>query len=522
MFVISLLGYVSNLSLLSKAALLIVTAILLFLAAFCYKVFVTPKLIAKHYIAQGIKTCYFQKGDPTKVWNDLALKKGTCFYPWTEFVHKNPEAPAFITNLGPFVHLQLVDPALVKEFYQQEFEKYGRSGAIDLLEVLFENAMPLIPFAPWKARRRIYSQAFHYEFLKDNLPTIEDHAIRFCNNIHPSKLKTFKCWKETKNYPGLIAGQLFFGQDLSNVLVEGESMVQYLVGMCDRLLISFSSLVVFLFGKGIIHTKIFPSHRELLRRKAVFRETCRKLIEKKERELSSDPNAKNQDNLLHLFLKAKSDPETKLNDSSIISEFMAFFFVGVDTSSTLISSSYFYLAAYPEVTKKIREEIAAHWKLGQPLTMDIINKLDYLHAFLKEVLRISPVAFMGAQRETTKDHKLGNLHIKKGTIVVAGGFSMYYHPKFYKNPYEFDPMRFLRKDSDELFNTDPFIFLPFSSGKRNCIGQHLAYLETKVLLIHLLSRYDISLPKDYPHAWTLQNGFYTLLEPLTPILTPRE
>ena len=51
---------------------------------------------------------------------------------------------------------------------------------------------------------------------------------------------------------------------------------------------------------------------------------------------------------------------------------------------------------------------------------------------------------------------------------------------------KFDPNRFLAKAHE------PYTFLPFNDGPRNCIGQHLALLESKMVLALLAQRYSFS------------------------------
>jgi cytochrome P450 len=54
---------------------------------------------------------------------------------------------------------------------------------------------------------------------------------------------------------------------------------------------------------------------------------------------------------------------------------------------------------------------------------------------------------------------------------------------------QFDPTRFLPGAVVE-----PYTFLPFIAGPRNCLGQHLALLESKMVIGMLAQRYQFSLP----------------------------
>lgn len=59
---------------------------------------------------------------------------------------------------------------------------------------------------------------------------------------------------------------------------------------------------------------------------------------------------------------------------------------------------------------------------------------------------------------------------------------------------EFQPERFLTK------NPEPFTFLPFIDGPRNCLGQYLALLESKIVLATLVQRFRFSLPQPSDQA----------------------
>jgi cytochrome P450 len=89
-------------------------------------------------------------------------------------------------------------------------------------------------------------------------------------------------------------------------------------------------------------------------------------------------------------------------------------------------------------------------------------------------------------RRATKDHFIGNIPIKKGMAVNIKIKTMHYRETVYPQPMKFDPERWEKIDMNKM---EPFTYLPFSSGQRNCIGQHLSFIEGKVALILILQRY---------------------------------
>ena len=92
-------------------------------------------------------------------------------------------------------------------------------------------------------------------------------------------------------------------------------------------------------------------------------------------------------------------------------------------------------------------------------------------AFTKEVLRVYPPAPGTLPRIANEDHEIGDFKVKKGTIISAFFTPSLFNPKFFKDPDSFNPGRFLEKgNSDEGWKHEPFAYLPFSAGPRNCIG----------------------------------------------------
>ena len=89
----------------------------------------------------------------------------------------------------------------------------------------------------------------------------------------------------------------------------------------------------------------------------------------------------------------------------------------------------------------------------------------------------------------------GNIKIPKGMNLSLSFHALSRRPKYFENPDEFDPERF--NDTNKR-NLNYLAYIPFSSGPKNCIGQHMALIEVKIILIHFIRNFKITLNEDVP------------------------
>ncbi|KAL1462632.1 hypothetical protein WDU94_014454, partial [Cyamophila willieti] len=115
-----------------------------------------------------------------------------------------------------------------------------------------------------------------------------------------------------------------------------------------------------------------------------------------------------------------------------------------------------------------------------------LTRLEYLDRVLKECLRMYPAAPIIA-RKTTEDIKMCLTYFA-GVSIAIPVFYLQNCPRYYNSPELFDPDRWL---PENVSSRDPFCFLPFSSGPRNCVGGKYALLQMKVFTVAVLREYEI-------------------------------
>lgn len=119
--------------------------------------------------------------------------------------------------------------------------------------------------------------------------------------------------------------------------------------------------------------------------------------------------------------------------------------------------------------------------------MDNLKKMTYVTAVMNETARIYGPGIGLFTRDVAKDTTLGTVPIKKGTLINHEFTTNNHNPAYYDNPSEFRPERWL--DTDRL-PKHPYAFTPFSLGVRNCLGQYMSVVTTKITLIRLFKRYN--------------------------------
>ncbi|XP_075148979.1 putative cytochrome P450 9f2 [Haematobia irritans] len=180
------------------------------------------------------------------------------------------------------------------------------------------------------------------------------------------------------------------------------------------------------------------------------------------------------------------------SDVDIVGQCFLFFFAGFETSSSLSCFTIHELMENPDIQEKLYEEIQeVNEKLnGQPPTYEAMMDMRYMDMVVRECLRKWPAANI-IDRTCNKDisYDLGDglkLDLKKGDGVWLPVPALHRDPQYFDQPLKFDPERFSEENKDTI---NPFAYIPFGVGPRNCIGSRFALLESKVLVYYLLREF---------------------------------
>jgi len=201
----------------------------------------------------------------------------------------------------------------------------------------------------------------------------------------------------------------------------------------------------------------------------LMRDLAQKLLDGRREELKENPKLAEKKDLLNAMILGKDTKTGKmLSDDMIINNMITFLIAGHETTSGTLSFVFYELLKSPEVLKKAQEEVDRVCGQGK-ITIDMITKLPYINAILRETLRVdSPITAngLGINVAAGEDpHTIGGKYkVGPDDMIVAMYHKMHKDPAVYgEDAGEFKPERM----EDEAFEKLPKnAWKPFGNGIR--------------------------------------------------------
>ncbi|XP_053403353.1 cytochrome P450 1A1-like isoform X2 [Mercenaria mercenaria] len=176
-----------------------------------------------------------------------------------------------------------------------------------------------------------------------------------------------------------------------------------------------------------------------------------------------------------------------LTDEHLVQTISDIFFAGIDTSRFTLKAAILHMVAFPDIQDKVQDELDR--VVGKDRLPGIIDRpnLSYTEAVLHECMRLGTVAPLGAQHKTICDTEVAGYRIPKGTTVAINHWALHHDPDAWEEVDRFIPERYL--DSKGKLGPKPNNWLPFSAGKRVCLGEFVAKPELHLIFACLMQRY---------------------------------
>ncbi|RZC67108.1 hypothetical protein C5167_010799 [Papaver somniferum] len=199
------------------------------------------------------------------------------------------------------------------------------------------------------------------------------------------------------------------------------------------------------------------------------------------------------EDFVDVLLRTQTDPSynISLTKDHIKGILMDIFVAGSDPAAATLVWSMTELIKNSTVMKIAREEVRTKIGTKKMVEESDLHKLSYTKLVIKEALRLHPPAPL-LLRETNEACTINGYEIPVKTKVIINGNAVSTDPKYWENPEEFQPERFLNNISD--FKGQDFEMLPFGGGRRGCPGMNFAAVLVELVLANFLHCFDWKLP----------------------------
>ncbi|XP_078614497.1 cytochrome P450 3A8-like [Branchiostoma floridae x Branchiostoma japonicum] len=385
--------------------------------------------------------------------------------------------------------LMVGDLELVKDITVKEFNTFTNRRTFEGQE---GSVLTVLKDADWKRVRSAISPAFSPGKLKQMEMVVEKCANNFVVNlVEKAKQGVVFDLKELSGaYTMDVISGTAFGVHLDSLHDRNHPFVANAKKMFDVNLFHPIIIILFLFPPLVkvlqkLGASMFP--REVL---DFFSAAVDNVMDMRG---SNEDEAKRVD-LLQLMLKAHNEELDKevpkdmvkhgVSKREIKDNAMLFWLAGYETTADTLSLTAYNLALHQEAQDKVIEEVDAIVEKRGKLDHDAVNEMPFLEMCVNETLRIFPVN-QRFDRVCKEDIEVKGLHIPAGTVVAIPAYAIHHDPEIWPEPEKFKPERFTKEEKE---SRDPYAYLPFGSGPRNCVGMRLALMELKFALAKALQK----------------------------------
>ncbi|XP_037269503.2 cytochrome P450 4V2 [Rhipicephalus microplus] len=414
---------------------------------------------------------------------------------------------------GPYAFLLGATPPVV-EAILGDTKNVNKAFFYNMMKPWIGKGILTLGDEPWKTRRRAITPAFHFRILDDYVPIMNKRGERLMQKVTAMNGEYFDVLPIVRAAAFGVLFETSMGIDYDEDDIERTGYLRIHDAISDTVVdrvINFHHWfdTIYAFSK---------ERKRMLQYVEEAKEFVNNILQKRivdYRKGIRDPVSKNS--FLEILLRMYLD-EGIMTEIDVRDELLSTLIGGFDTTATSLAYTLYLLGHHPEIQAKVQEEIdlvcGDDW--DKPPTAEELKNLTYMECVLKEAMRLYPPGSV-IGRSVVKDIKIGKYTIPRGTVAVVALYFLQRHPRYVEDPNSFKPERFMEAKSMHNFG-----FAPFSAGPRNCLGQKFALREEKILLTHVIRRFNVTskVPID-----KLELAMELILKPIQGLeikLTPRE
>ncbi|CAL1291396.1 unnamed protein product [Larinioides sclopetarius] len=413
-------------------------------------------------------------------------------------------------------HISVGDPTLLRDIMVKDFSSFTGRRIFNSGDKIVDNMLSVIRGEDWKRVRSIVTPTFTTGKIKRMLGIFKECTATLTDNLNALAKEGKPV--DLKRMYGTFAMDVIASSAFSTKIDSHNDPENKFVQMAKTvfsqelgfklILFLVAPKLLKLFGVGVFASEASAFFKDMTlmiieeRKRTgqkrndflqLLMDTAKEISDEQEKEAVEKDKGDITSNyeltdVEHQIFKTVTSKKLSLDE--LVAQSVIFFVAGYDTTASTLSFSTYLLALNQDIQDKLREEVdeALEENNGE-LSYESIQRMKYLDNVISETLRIYSIV-VRLERYADTDYKLGNtgITIEKGTIISIPVYAIHRDPKLWPDPEKFDPDRFT---PEERAKRDPYAYLPFGAGPRNCVGMRFALMEIKVCLAHVIANFKI-------------------------------
>lgn len=404
--------------------------------------------------------------------------------------NKDQQLVAFNTSKTTNCVGVLLDDELIREFFVKEID---HATKVEFFQhsnfgFFFENGQKVVE------ARANYARFFNFENLVALTNIINHHLLNIMSEYKSTRLPGEEYHRidvkdVLKKCFAKVVNTIIFGEEAEHK-VDGVDLPVAIQDYMNRIF-SVSISPVNLLTLDYLHNyQLLPETRECQKYKEKIEDKSWEIYLSR---LNSGP--KSTPNLLDLLVEKNNENiregKPPLGKKEVAGHFIVMQFAGIDTSMEITSASIVQMSRDLNLQNEfydIVHKMYQNKKSDEPFVEADIQENDLLEQYANEFIRMNTPVATTSPRRFFKACKIGKWQFRAGDSVLIPINTNHTYSKYWEKPYEFDHTRFAKENLSKIKKGS---LLPFSMGKRNCIGKALGEIMVKSILANFLRQFEI-------------------------------
>jgi cytochrome P450 len=378
---------------------------------------------------------------------------------------------------------QVTHPDTIDYVLRQNYQNYPKGGFFDALRLLIGNGLLVSDDALWVQQRKLVQPAFQQARILTLSPNITRAAEELVKRLEYRAVnkQPFDIVEEMRQVALQAVSGILFGSDISD---ESQQIGQALKTALDYVVYRQFHVANLPLDIPTRRNRAFLAARNLLD------EVVNRIIEVRKRQAAGDTP---DDVLSLLVVTSKAESDKPMSNRQLRDELITLLIAGHDTTALALTWTIYLLARHHQAELELHAELVNELGGRIPEANDL-TKLPYNRMVIEEAMRLYPPVWVMARR-SRNDDEINGYYIPANTTITIPQYVTHRHPELWENPESFEPEHFLPAAS----KTRPrYAYFPFGVGPRQCVGSHLAMLETQLILATIIPRFKFRLVPGYP------------------------